>query len=400
MVELNTTTAALIKPNWSDRVPSPAYDSLTPEQRRETRLANPWSFLNVTLSPEDLSVNRQDINPRQISHTELITLARESLDRILAASAFSETQPCFYLYQLKRDQHTQTALIAELSADSYASGQLKIHEQIKPERAELLAQHIKELGVISSPIATTYRNNTHITELIDNCLTGEAILTLPTLLNVEQSIWKISDPLLINRLKDAFDAHPLYIIDGHHRAAATFSANQKLDKNSAAIPLFCALFPHDQLQLLGFNRWIKPEIPLNIELLLKHPQCEVIDSFESPAPSIVTIYTNSTWLKLKLQPPRGKDPAESTDAALLQTEILSPVLGILNADDPAIINIPGNHPVEELCEAVDQSGGIAIFVAPIGIELFLEIANSNAVLPPKSTYFTPKVQSGIFLRSM
>ena len=114
----------------------------------------------------------------------------------------------------------------------------------------------------------------------------------------------------------------------------------------------------------------------------------------------MTIYTNNTWLKLKLQPPQGKAPAESTDAALLQSEILSPVLGILNADDPAIINIPGNHPVEKLCEAVDQSGGIAIFVAPIGIELFLEIANSNAVLPPKSTYFTPKVQSGIFLRSM
>ncbi len=400
MVDISTTCAALITPEWSDKVPSPAYDSLSPSQRRETRLANPWSFLNVTLSPEDVASRPGSPHISEVSNDQLIALAQESLDRITTAGAFADAEDCLFLYSLQRDDHCQTALITEVATSNYETGQIKIHEQIKQSRADLLAEHISKLGVISSPIAMTYRNNKEISALITQARTTEPVLKLGVKTAVKQTLWKITDPTLINRFIQAFKAEPLYIIDGHHRAAATQTANNRNDLHqSNPLPLFSALFPHDELKLLGFNRWINPEDqPLNIDSISKLPAAVIVPEYAPPTQGQLTIYIDKKWFQFSLHS-SASSQADNTDAALLQAQLLAPLFGITQGNDHRITNIPGNQQPKILCDTVDKYGGIAIFIAPMSIEDFLSVANSNDLLPPKSTYFTPKVQSGIFLRS-
>lgn len=403
MVDISTTSAALIKPEWSDKVPSPAYDSLSPEQRRETRLANPWSFLNVTLSPEDVATRLNQPasqTPTHVSHEQLITLARESLDRITTAGAFAKPDNCLYLYRLQRGNHQQTALVTDVAASNYQDGQVKIHEQVKEARAELLSQHLTSLGVISSPIAMTYRNTDEIAMLLKSAQTAAPVLELGSQTGVHQTIWKITEPTIIEKLKEVFQPLPLYIIDGHHRAAATVAANKRSTaEHHTQLPLFSALFPHDELMLLGFNRWIKPDTkPVPVNDIMNLSGALEIAEFQAPQPGVLTIYADKKWIKLEFNSDSIND-AENTDANLLQLRLLKPVYGIYPDDHSRIRNIPGNQPMHQLCETVDQHGGTAIFVAAMSIDQFLKVANSDDLLPPKSTYFTPKVQSGIFLRS-
>lgn len=395
MVDISTTKAALIKPEWSDKVPSPAYDSLTPEQRRDARLANPWSFLNVTLSPEDISIDPD--SSADVSVDQLITLARESIDRITTAGAFNKPGNVFYLYQLQKNEHTQTALVADVAAADYDSGSIKIHEQVQPDRANLLAEHMMRVGVVSSPIAMTFRTTPDIDRLLTLCLSQPATLTITAGLNITQKIWQITDTGITGQFVQAFKNHALYIIDGHHRAAATSAVNHKFKHMiQAPLPLFSALFPQNELKLLGFNRWIKPDSnTVTAEKLLTRSNCNSINGYRAPEQSELIIYTQGQWFSFQLSRQRKSSP----DVVLLQSQLLQPFFGIENDNQSKIENISGTQDPLELSRKVDRHGGTAIYLAPLTVDQFLDIADTDSLLPPKSTYFTPKVQSGVFLRS-
>lgn len=399
MVDISTSRVALIKPEWIDKVPSPAYDSLSPAQRRETRLANPWSFLNVTLSPEDLASDAH--STQEITNDQLVTLARESIDRITKARAFADPDDAMYLYQLTKGSHTQTALVADVATQAYESGQIKIHEQIQQAKADLLAEHLRRVGVISSPIAMTFRTTNLIADLFKNCLSETPALKIDIGTDISQTVWKISDKHMINQFISAFRERSLYIIDGHHRAAATLTANRHIKRNSnTPIPLFSALFPQNELQLHGFNRWIRPgPDKVTADDLAALAGCKYIDTYRAPEKTELILYTNGRWLSLNLHEQPGGQNRKDTDFSLLQYILLEPVFGIKQSDHPRIQNIAHTQGHQQLCSQADQHGGCAVFIAPLTVEQFLEIADTEALLPPKSTYFTPKVQSGVFLRS-
>ncbi len=395
MVDISTTRAALIKPEWSNKVPSPAYDSLTPQQRRDTRLANPWSFLNVTLSPEDISIDPD--SSAEVSVDQLITLARESIDRINNAGAFSKPCNMFYLYQLQKNDHTQTALVADVATADYDSGNIKIHEQVQPDRANLLAEHMIRVGVISSPIAMTFRTTGDIKRLFTLCLSQPATLTITAGLNITQKIWQITDTVITGQFVQAFKHQSLYIIDGHHRAAATSAVNHKFNHMiQTPLPLFSALFPHNELKLLGFNRWIKPDNnTVTADKLLARSNCTSIDGYRAPGQTELILYTQGQWLSFQL----NRQEENDSDVELLQSQLLRPLYAIENDNQRKIENISGMQDPLELSQKVDQHGGTAIYLAPLTVNQFLQIADTDSLLPPKSTYFTPKVQSGVFLRS-
>lgn len=388
MVAITATQAAVITPDWSTKVPSPAYDSMTPDQRRTIREQNPWSFLNVTLSPEDISADGD------VPNEKLIALARDSLDQILAANAFESDLECLYIYRLHRDGHTQTAIVADIDLADYESGQIKIHEKIKQQRAELLAEHLQSLGVLSSPIALTYRNNPDLTELMQRCTTDLPLVTIEAQFGVVQTIWRLTDAKVITEFKTAFSDKTLYIIDGHHRAAATLAAS-KLYKTNQSKQLFGALFPHNELKLLGFNRWIKPSVvraAITSDTLLERYNAKRLSGYKPAEKGEAVIYIGKHWLSILFE------QSKSTDASELQTQILQPIFSIDPADQSSIENLAGNQPHQNLCDLVDKNGGVGVFLAPLKIEEFLAIADSEELLPPKSTYFTPKIQSGVFLR--
>lgn len=404
MVDISPTRAAILKPEWRNKVPAPAYDSLTPNQRRQTRLANPWSFLNVTISPEDLAPQEHlsnDENALESNNDLLITLARKAIERITSAGAFTEPADCFFLYQLEKEGHKQTALVADVEAGNYESGDIRIHEQVQPDRATLLAEHMIRVGVISSPIAMTYRATQHLSLLFQQCLACEPVLRVDAGMKIIQTLWQVTDPVIVSQFIAAFKTQSLYIIDGHHRAAATIAANHQPDRsNKPPLPLFSALFPDNELKLLGFNRWIKPDHrDVSTETLADLPDCQRISHYRPPVKSELILYVDRQWLSLRLPPQTDGDITDSTDVSVLQTQLLDPVFGIETGDHRRIENFPGIQDHRKLCDKVDQYGGTAIFVSPLSMDQFLQIADTETLLPPKSTYFTPKVQSGIFLRS-
>ena len=366
---------------------------MSPAMRRKIRLQNPWSFLNVTLSPEDVE---QD---EKVSNQQLVLLARESLDRILAADAFdTDTGPAIYLYELSTDKHTQTAVIADIPVADYESGHVKIHEQVRTHRAELLAEHLYQLGVSSSPIALTYRNTRTLAGLISHCQNARRpTLRIPATHGVQQTVWTITDPLTIDQFVNGFSSLTLYIIDGHHRAAASTSVSKKVNGEPAQ-RLFGAMFPHDSLKLQGFNRWLLRDEQFDpaglSETLRVQCSASTLASFQPPRQGEIVTYINGAW-QLVVLPENNQ-----FDSQQLFEQIFSSILNIQAPDDPRIINIPGDQPITELQRLVDQQGAAGFVMAPLTIDDFITAADQNILLPPKSTYFTPKVQSGLFLRSI
>ncbi len=390
MVAITATTAALVKPQWADKVPSPAYDSMSAADRRSIRLQNPWSFLNVTLSPEDLPDNqRKDSN-------ELIAQAMHALNRIQQAQVYETATECLYVYRLQRDDHVQTAIVADIDLADYQSGVVRIHEQVKADRAELLGRHLTELGVTSSPIALTYRRDEKSAALVAAITHQPPTLVINANFGVTQTVWQITDSTVIRQFQTVLAARPAYIIDGHHRAAASVTA-QSIRSTSQSDRFFAALFPHDELRLLGFNLWVQAghvQPAQTIDQLQNLCNAKQIDQYSPPSKGELILYLNQQWLQVNLK------KTTNTDAAELFPQLLRPLFSIDRTNHPAIENIAGNLPYQTLSDRVDQQGGCAIYVAPMTIDSFLTIADSDDLLPPKSTYFTPKVQSGVFLRAV
>lgn len=398
LVQIAATRAALIKPEWRNKIPSPAYDSMTPSERREIRHANPWSYLNVTLSPEDIE------DEESVENNTLTEMAQQAIQRIRDASAFAETSDCIYLYRLQTKNHIQTAVVVDLHLSDYESGAIKVHEQVREHRAQLLADHLIKLKVTSSPIACMFQNDDTLRGLLSASSTEPTTVTIENNhLQIRQIVWKITDPDRIKEFKSAFSSKNLYIIDGHHRAAASQAA-RKMQPDSADRRIFGALFPHDELRLLGFNRWIKPSSKPNAhskdtdskdtakELIDRFNACK-INGYKTPANGEIVLYLSGCWLTLPLT------PTDQTDASALHQQFIQPYFKFDKPDHPRIINLPGDQPMERLKKLVDDQGGIGIFIAPLSINDFMDIADAGHLLPPKSTYFTPKVQSGVFLRS-
>jgi len=388
LVAINPTKAGVINPEWSYKVPSPAYDSVTPDERQKIRQQNPWSFLNVTLSPEDIS---KDGN---VPNEKLVTLARVALEKILATDAFGFSQECLYLYRLQRGDHIQTAVVTDIDLADYENGQIKIHEQIKQHRADLLADHMQRLGVMSSPIALTYRNDATLTKLIKSATVDQPLLTVDANFGVQQTIWRLTNPDVISAFKKAYSEKTLYIIDGHHRAAATVAAN-RIEDTAQSRQIFGALFPDNELKLLGFNRWIKPTTTtdkITANTFIEQYSGKTLTQYRAPEKGELIIYISGSWLSVVLKTGTGSDASE------LQEQLLQPLFSINSTDQSLIENLPGNKPPGYLIDLVDNHGGIGVFLAPLTIENFLSLADSEELLPPKSTYFTPKIQSGVFLR--
>ncbi len=387
MVDITATRARLVDQAWAERVPSPAYDAMTPQQRRRLRLANPWSFLNVTLSPEDVN--------EPVSDEQLLTLARESLDRILATGAFdTAADPALYLYRLRNDSHEQTGLIADIAIGDYASGAVRIHEQVREKRARLLSEHMLRLGVSSSPIALAYQNTQALTSLMDQIQSQDPTLVIAAEYGVEQTIWRISEPHTVAQFQEHFRPQTLYIIDGHHRAAACLEVHEKAPSAQSS-QLFGVMFPHDSLRLRGFNRWISEPGKANLARLsaLIDRLGAIAESYRPPVKGQTLVFLNDQWYTVPL-------PGDEFDSQKLYDQILAPCFDLSAPDDPRIINLPAADDVLELQRAAAEASSAAFVLAPLTIEEFLQAADSQVLLPPKSTYFVPKAQSGVFLREL
>jgi len=364
----------LVKPEHALTVVSPAYDSVSPQQRQQFANANPHNFINTMRLQEDYP---EDNRPTQ---DELLKGNHARLHHLLKSGVFHEfAEPSMYIYQLGTDQHLQTGIVCEVSVEDYKNGRLRKHENTRASKEDLLARYQEVVGAASSPICLTYPRSHAIDEHITGLMQNPPELHFSTADNETQRVWRVTDSQAQLVLQNLFDqVEQTYLTDGHHRAASGLRYAELMQKKHGTsgqdLPhnrMLVALFPDNQLNLLPFHRCVKDTNNLN------------------------------KWYQLKRKPMVQDDnnPVRSLDVSILQDDILDPILGINDLrDDSRLGYIAGVAGDEGILQAAREGWKIVFTCYATSIGQLMEVADANELMPPKSTYFDPKPRSGIFVR--
>ena len=350
------------------------------------------------------NIQRPEIKYKNLKTEEEIAVkSKEELDYYISKEAFlKDNEKCFYLYRIKNSIHEQTGLVACSSIVEFNNDLIKPHEQTRIEKESIIQKHIIATKIHANPVMLAYESRKDINEYIEGLK-----VALPTLydftdeFNFTHTVWKINKQHIISDLIELYEnIDSLYIADGHHRASATAHLSNEDDN------LFSILFAHDQLRTLEFNRVVKdlngykPEQLVN-ELSKDFNVSISIDTVEPKSNLRFGMYLNNTWYSLGFKKPErlvGKNWVEKLNVTILQENILSPILGIKNPKtDTRIDFINGVLGVEKAKKLVDtDKAAIAFTLAPISVNEIMRIANENLFMPPKSTWFEPKLRNGLF----
>lgn len=399
MVAVQPVTARVVEKEWVDRVPSPAYDSLSAQERIAFRAENPLSYLHVTRSPQDEPASSR------ASDRELVEAGRESLDHLLRLGVFTEPlPPSYYVYRLQVNDHEQTAVVAEVPVEAFAEGRIRPHEDVQTARVDLLKRHTDVVRAASSPVALAFRSSHTVRNAISTVVSEPPMLDFSDR-TLRQTIWRVDDPAFAEAVELRLADEPLYIIDGHHRAAAALA--HEANGGGAVRPMLAALFPDESLRLLGFNRLVHDlggQTPAEVVSVLSAALGVVpLDELAPPPPGSVVMVLDGASYLVDLGRSKGatepEEVLEALDAVALQRRVLEPLLGIAEpGDTDRMTNLHGGQPLDVFAARVAERGGVGFLLAPMALNDLFTLADAGLTLPPKSTYFTPKVRSGIFLR--
>ena len=383
--------ARLVEQQWAHRVVSPAYDAMRPEQRTDLMAEDPYVFLHVTRSP----VAGDD--PDEVNEQNA-----QALEWLVDQQVFSEVRPAgMFAYRLRTETHEQTGIVADIHLSGLEDGRIGPHERIQPQRAGHLADHLSRVAVHSSPVAFGYQGDPRVDEIVAAATAGEPDLVIERGDGLHQTIWTIPDEHL-ETLEAALSSHRLYIIDGHHRVAAAVESWRRAGNEGPGGWVLGALFPNEQLNVCAFHRRVDDPnglTPDELTAAIAEHDFEVRplehgENPEPPTPGRFSMYVEGEWYEIK---PFRVHPAEF-DVTILQERILGPVLGIDEASKGGRLEyLPGASGLEHLVEVTDRQGGAAFALHPVLLSQLTSVVDKGMTLPPKSTYFEPKVRSGIFL---
>ncbi len=404
MVAVRPLRLRLVRQEWSDRVSSPAHDALSPQERRLHLHTNPDSYMAVTRGLEDIEPGKV------MTAAELLVEGRTALNRLRDVDAFGpERGDEFYLYQLIEEDRTLTGLVAGVGVEDYRTGDVKIHEHVKAQRALHLANHLSVVGAQSSPIALAHRPDDTVQRIIDAALTNEALVdvTLPD--GLRQRVIPVTSPEDTATLRSVFDGQSLYLIDGHHRAAAAATFRTAAGPGMAEWML-SALFSSDDLINLAHHRLLTP--PMGIARALEAMgrarrlrRCTV-NEIADRADDEVALLADGEWFALTLPyadaAAEHRSPQErlaALDPSRFQEQILGPLFQLdPEGSDPSLAYRAEHGSLDDLA-STNPEGSILAIMRPVSIDVLLEASDHGLVMPPKSTYFVPKVRSGVFLRA-
>lgn len=390
-------TTRLVLPEWAPRVVSPASDALAPGGRRQLMVEEPYVFLNVTRSPEDFD--------EDLSAEEVVARNAEALERLIAAEVYGPLAgPGIWLYRLVKGGHQQTAVVGDLQLAAFDAGTLLPHERIRPHRAGLLSDHLATTGHGSSPVATTYRHDPEVDAVVAAVCATAPLLDFERGDGLGQTIWRADDDAA-EELVALVAPKTQYIVDGHHRVSAALA--YRAAKGGFPGPhhgVLGAVFPDDQLRISAFHRRSRFRNELTTTGLLNQLsdrfEIHELDGFDgggadlADAQGVIGCYTEGRWFRL-CDTARDDD---TFDSVILQEEILGPILDVDEAGhDNRLEYAPGDTGWERMVARCDEDGGIAFALHPITVEQLMAVVDRGATLPPKSTYFEPKVRSGVFL---
>ena len=389
---------------FAKQVASRPYDVLNSAEAKVEVQGNPHSFLHITKSEVSLP---DDVD---IHSTAVYEKAKENLEAFISRNIlFQDNKECFYIYQLIMNDRSQTGLVCVSSVDDYENGIIKKHEFTRPEKELDRINHIKTSGAQTGNVFLAYRNVDEMDVLIEKWKTiKNPVYNFTAEDNIQHTIWVVNEDAVIENIKTIFEEKIpcTYIADGHHRAASAAKVRAALeDKATEASKYFLTtLFPSNQLAILDYNRVVTDLNGLSVEDFFN----KLDDKFDislfgdkafKPAQlHEIGLFIDKKWYKLVAKENTyNNDPIGVLDISILQNNIFTPILNIVDQrTDKRVDFVGGIRGLGELEKRVNSGEMVAAFsLYPVTINQLFDIADSGNVMPPKSTWFEPKLRDGL-----
>lgn len=401
MITISPFKALRPEAQFAKQVASKPYDVLSTKEAKVEAEGNPYSFLHITKSEIDLPASID-------SHSEEVyEKAKENLDAFISRPVvFMENKPCLYLYRITMNGKSQTGLVCTSSVNDYDKGLIKKHEFTRPDKELDRVNHMKITGAQTGNVFLAMRDVDELNEIIEKWTeTKNPVYDFTAEDGISHAIWVIGDEDTIEKIRNIFKEKVActYIADGHHRAASASRVKKLLPQQTATSGFLSTIFPASELKIYDYNRVVSDLNGLSEDELLdkinrNFSVTKMNESYKPDEPHTFGMYLNGTWYKLvALDGTFATDPINILDVSILQNNLLDPVLGIKDQrTDSRIDFIGGIRGMGELEKRVDSGEmAVAFSIYPVTIEQLFDIADAGEVMPPKSTWFEPKLRDGL-----
>ncbi len=394
------------------RVAALPYDVYNRAEAKEVALKDPLSFLNID-RPESNMPDTMDIYDPKV-----YAKAKELLEaRIADGTYLTDSEECYYLYELIMDGRSQMGIVACASIDDYLNGVIKKHENTREDKEQDRIRHVDTCGAQTGPIFLAYRSNAAIAGVMDKYRKTEALYAFTADDGITHNVWRIAAAEDVAVIRDAFaSTGDIYIADGHHRAASAVKVGVKRRAEAGSYDgteefnfFLSVLFPEDQLMILPYNRVVKDLNGMTSEEFLARIAEDFTvtavgkDAYAPTEKGTFGMFLDEQWYCLKAKDAMRTitDPVKSLDVAILQDYLLAPVLGIGDPrTDKRIDFIGGIRGLGELERRVHTDMKVAFSMYPTQITELFAVSDAGLLMPPKSTWFEPKLRSGIFIHEI
>ena len=390
-------------PELASQVASPPYDVVNSHEAREQAADNPYSFLHVTKSEIDLPLNIDIHSP------EVYEKSKENLQSFIEKGVLiEEDKPCYYIYRLVMNGKSQTGLVAGSSVDDYEKGIIRKHELTRPEKEKDRIDHMKAIRAQTGNVFLAYKEVAAISRLVEEWKGGHGpMYDFVAVDGIRHTVWRVDDEKTIATISGLFarEVPFTYIADGHHRAASAAKVRKALGSESSVASdyFLTTLFPSSELHILDYNRLVRDLNGHSLEELVDGLQRDFfvgrVDKAFSPGGlHEFGMYVEGGWYKLVAREGTYRaDPIGVLDVTILQKNILDRLLSIKDPrTDKRIEFVGGIRGLAELEKRVNSGEMKAAFsLYPVSIQQLFDIADSGQVMPPKSTWFEPKLRDGL-----
>ncbi len=386
------------------------YDVYDRKEAREVVKDHPFSFLNID-RPETFFEEEHDMYA-----DEVYRKAHDELQRMISDGLFmQDSVQGFYLYELAMLGHSQTGIVACASIDDYLSGVIKKHENTREEKEQDRIRHIDTCNMQTGPIFLAYRRNEVISQIVDDVKGNPAVFDFVSDDGIQHRGWLIFNPELVSMISKAFASiGQIYIADGHHRAASAVKVGLKRREQHPEFTgdeefnyFLSVLFPDDELLIMDYNRVVKDLYGMSENEFLNKVSAKFDISVESDAvkpthKGEVGMLIGKKWYRMMVKPEyTNSHPVDGLDVSMLQNEVLSPIHGITDPRiDSRIDFVGGIRGLSELERRAATDCAVAFSMYPTSIDELFSVADAGLLMPPKSTWFEPKLRSGLFLHKL
>ncbi len=394
-------------PERARDVLAPPYDVLSSEEARARAQGKPWSFLHISKAEIDLPEGTDPYDPL-VYATAAENLARMRGEGILV----QDPEPYYYVYRLVMGGHVQTGLVAAASVADYNRNRIRKHEFTRPKKEDDRVRQVAALNAQTGPVFLVCRADTTVDGLLARVAQGIPDMDVTAADGVRHTLWVVRDAEVMRQLSEAFEAmEALYVADGHHRSAAAArvaatrqNANPEHRGEEEYNYFLTVIFPHNQMQILDYNRIVRDLHGMTEdEFLLRLDEAFAVEPSDVPVkPSVRAefgLYLPGRWFRLRLRSELipGEDPVARLDVSLLTRHLIEPLLGIDDPRrDPRIDFVGGIRGLGELERRVDSGEmAVAFSLFPTSLENLMAVADADQVMPPKSTWFEPKLADGV-----